>query len=142
MSIKFGIFVNLKIDRIFRSNSLVSSRSSIPPDIPDIINEENYSVEEESCLDFNKWTIPKINVNAIYKTSWLNSTFKTEFNVKTIKRAYAISRVHEKCCLFNKKSIHDFLTKGYRFLHIGFVQVAVKPLTRNSVNDSILDTFT
>ena len=70
------------MDRIFRSNSSISSQPSIPPDIPDIINEENYSVEEESCLDFNKWTIPKINVNAIYKTSWLNSTFKTEFNVK------------------------------------------------------------
>lgn len=62
-----------------------------------------------------------------------------------------ISRIHEKCCLFNKKSIHDFLTKGYRFLHIGSVQVAVKPLTRNSVNDlvntnsvndSMLETFT
>ena len=64
-----GFFVNLKMDRIFRSNSSISSQPSIPPDIPDIINEENYSVEEESCLDFNKWTIPKINVNAIYKTS-------------------------------------------------------------------------
>ena len=76
---------------------------------------------------------------------------KLNLMLKTIKRAYAISRGHEKCCLFNKKSIHDFLTKGYRFLHIGSVQVAVKPLTRNSVNDSvnansvndsILDTFT
>ena len=64
-----GFFVNLKMDRIFRSNSSISSQPSIPPDIPDIINEENYSVEEESCLDFNKWTIPKINVNAIHKTS-------------------------------------------------------------------------
>ena len=51
------------------TNSSISSRLSIPPDIPDIINEENYSIEEESCLDFNKWTIPKINVNAIHKTS-------------------------------------------------------------------------
>ena len=64
-----GFFVNLKMDKIFKSNSSVSSRSSIPPYIPDIINEENYSIEEEICLDFNKWTIPKINVNAIYKTS-------------------------------------------------------------------------
>lgn len=69
MSIKLEIFVNLKMDRIFISKSSVSSRSSIPPDILDVINEENYSVEEESCLNFNKWTIPKINVNAMYKTS-------------------------------------------------------------------------
>ena len=57
------------MERIFRSNLSVNSWASIPPDIPDIIKEENYSVEEESCLDFNKWTIPKIKVNAIYKTS-------------------------------------------------------------------------
>ena len=46
------------MDRLFRSNSSVSSRSSVPPDI---INEEDYSVEETDFTDFKKWCIPKVD---------------------------------------------------------------------------------
>ena len=37
------------MDRLFRSNSSVSSKSSVPPDI---INEEDYAVEETDLIDF------------------------------------------------------------------------------------------
>jgi hypothetical protein len=34
--------------------------------------------------------------------------------------------------------INDSLAKGYKFLHIGSVQVAVKPLTRLGIKASVL----
>jgi len=39
------------MDRLFRFNSYVNSRSSVPPDI---INEEDYSIEEIGFIDFKK----------------------------------------------------------------------------------------
>ena len=45
---------------------------------------------------------------------------------------------HEKCCLFSKINVNDFLAKKFSYLHIGLVQVAVKPLTRKGINSSVL----
>ena len=121
--------------QIIQIQIFFSSRSSIPPDI---INEDDYSIEENDFTKFKKWCIPKVDTKSICKTSWIQSTFNTKFNVKTIEQTYSISKTHEKGCLFNRKCINDFLDKGYSFLHIGLVQVVVKPLTRKCINDSIL----
>ena len=41
--------------------------------------------------------------------------------------------------MFTKKNIGEFLTsKKFSYLHIEMVQVAIKPLTRKSINDSVL----
>ena len=40
--------------------------------------------------------------------------------------------------MFSKRNINDFLTKKFSYLHIGLVQVAIKPLTRKGINASIL----
>ena len=100
------------MDRLLRSNSSVSSRSSIPPDI---INEEDYSIEENDFNKFKKLCIPKVDTKSIYKASWIQSAFNTEFNVKTVEQTYSISKTHIKCCIFIRKCINDFLAKGYSF---------------------------
>ena len=123
------------MDRLFRSNSSVSSRSSIPPDI---INKEDYTVEETDLTDFQKWNIPKVNTKSIYRTIWVQNTLNSQLNVRTVEQTYSISRTHEKCCLFNRRNINEFLAKKSNYLHIGLVQVAVKPLTRKGINASIL----
>ena len=56
------------MDRLFRSNSSISSRSSVPLDI---ITEEVYAIEETDFTDFKKWSIPKFDTKSIYKTSWV-----------------------------------------------------------------------
>ena len=123
------------MDILFRSNSSVSSRSSIPPDI---INKEDYTVEETDLTDFQKWNIPKVDTKSIYRTIWVQNTFNSQFNVRTVEQTYSISRTHEKCCLFNRRNINEFLAKKSNYLHIGLVQVAVKPLTRKGINASVL----
>ena len=40
--------------------------------------------------------------------------------------------------MFNKRFVNDSLNKGYKFLHIGSVQVTIKPLTRLGINAYVL----
>ena len=40
--------------------------------------------------------------------------------------------------MFSKRNINDFIAKKFSYLHIGLVQIAVKPLTRKGINASVL----
>jgi len=52
------------MDRLWRSNSSISSRTGCPPDI---VNEENHTIEENELLpDFQRWNIPKVDTKTIY----------------------------------------------------------------------------
>ena len=37
-----------------------------------------------------------------------------------------------------KKEMKEFKNKGFRFIHLGLIQVGIKPLTRRGINASIL----
>ena len=54
------------MDRLWRSNSSVSSKTSCPPNI---VNEEDHTIEENEFPDFQKWNIPKVDTKVVYKTS-------------------------------------------------------------------------
>ena len=60
------------MDRLWRSNSFVSSRTGCPLDI---VNEEDHTVEDNEFPDFQKWNIPKIDSKVVYKTSWTKNKF-------------------------------------------------------------------
>ena len=123
------------MDRLQRSNSSVSSRTGCPYDI---LNEEDHTVEENEIPDFQKWNIPKVNTKSIYNTSWAENTTFSQYRIRIVEQTFSISKTHEKCCLFSKRNINDFLAKKLSYLHIGLVQVAVKPLTRKGINAPIL----
>ena len=55
------------MDRLWRSNSSISSRTGSPPDI---VNEEDHNVDDSEIPDFTKWTIPKVDTKNVYKISW------------------------------------------------------------------------
>jgi hypothetical protein len=86
---------------MFRSTSSVSSRSSLPPVI---VNSEQLSFESDNSFNFDKWNIPKLSHKDIY-TSWLKSTWKSEYSVKTVEQTFAISGNNSTFQLFNKKFI-------------------------------------
>ena len=116
------------MDRLWRSNSFVSSRTGCPPDI---VNEEDHNVDGSEIPDFSKWTIPKIDTKNVYKISWAENTFHFAYKVRIVEKIFFISKTQEKCCLFTEKNIGEFLaSKKFSYLHIGMVQVAIKPLTR------------
>ena len=70
------------MDSMWRSNSFVNSRTGCPPDI---VNEEDHTIEENDFLDFQKWNIPKVDTKAVYKTSWTENRFYSAYKVKTVE---------------------------------------------------------
>ena len=76
----------------------------------------------------------------IYRlSSWINKKiFKTNYHVKTIEQVYGINKEFETCYLLSPATIRAHKKQGHNFLHIGLVQVGVKPLIREGLNSSIL----
>ena len=124
------------MDRLWRSNSSISSRTGCPPYI---VNKEDHNVDDSEIPDFSKWTISRVDTKNVYKISWVESTFHSAYKVRTVEQIFSISKTHEKCCLFSKKNIGEYLAlKKFSYLHIGMVQVAIKPLTRKGINAFVL----
>ena len=124
------------MDRLWRSNSSICSKTGCPPDI---VNEEDHNVDDSEIPDFRKWTIPKIDTKNVYKISCVENTFHSAYKVRIVEQIFFISNTHEKCCLFSKKNIGEYLaSKKFSYLHIGMVQVALKLLTWKGINASVL----
>jgi sulfur relay (sulfurtransferase) DsrC/TusE family protein len=122
------------MNRFFKSNSSVSSKSSIAK-IPEIVNEEQVEYQSDDYLiDFDDWNIPKVPSKEIYRKKWLTTSFRSEHHVKIVEQVYAINKEHEICQLFSPEAIRKQRSDGYNFIHIGLGQVAVKPLTRRGLN--------
>ena len=61
------------MSRLFSSNSSISFQSYLTA-IPDTINEEDHEYQDLE-IDLSNWTIPKIPIKEIYKTSFLQSSY-------------------------------------------------------------------
>ena len=131
------------LNRLFRSNSTSSlaSRSTSLPEIPKqsgVINSEEYEVPGLD-LKLGEWNLPKVPIKNFYKTStWNFNSFKTDFHVRTIEQVYGINKEYETCYLFSEDKIKEHRKKGFNFIHIGLVQIGVKPLIRSGLNNSVL----
>ena len=80
------------MDRLWRSNSSVSSRTGCPPDI---VNEEDHTIEDNELFpDFQKWNIPKIDTKIVYKTSWTENAFHSAYKAKIVEQIFFISKTH------------------------------------------------
>ncbi|KAK9998644.1 hypothetical protein SO802_018247 [Lithocarpus litseifolius] len=113
------------MSKLFRSNSTSSlaSRSTSLPEISQksgIIHSEEYEFSDVD-LKLGDWNLPK-----------------TDFHIRTIEQVYGINKEYETCYLFSPAQIKAHIKKGHHFLHIGLVQVGVKPLIRSGLNNSIL----
>ena len=86
--------------RLWRSNSSVISRTGCPPDI---VNEEDHTVEDKEFPDFQKWNIPKVDTKIVYKTSWTENKkclFNSSHFVNGIESSF------NKTSLINRFSIN------------------------------------
>ena len=126
------------MNNLFRSSSSTSSRSSIPkiPKDTGILNSENYEVVDLD-LSLGDWNIPKVPTNQIYRSSWpLKKSFKTDYHVKTIEQVYGLNNEYETCYLLTPSTLLAHRKQGHNYIHIGLVQVGVKPLIREGLNCS------
>ena len=110
------------MDRLQRSNSSISSRTGCPPNI---VNEEDHTVEENEFPDFQKWNIPKVDTKTVYKTSWAENAFHFAYKVRTVEQTFSIQKLMKNAACFLKEILVNFIAKKFSYLHIGLVQVSV-----------------
>ena len=109
-----------------------SSHSSLPeiPQDEGILNSESYQLSDTN-LKLGDWNIPKVPTDQIYTSSWsLKKAFKTDYHVKTIEKVYGSNKEYETCYLLPSFALLSHRKEGHNYLHIGLVQVGVKPLIR------------
>jgi hypothetical protein len=93
-----------------------------------INNEEICIIDQE--LNLQEWKLPSVPTKNIYKQStFSNLSFLSNYTIKTVERIVSLNKEYETIKLVSKDSIEKHKQK-YSFIHIGLVQVAVKPLTR------------
>ena len=97
------------MDRLWRSNSSVSSRTGCSPDI---VNEEDHNVEENEFLDFQKWNIPKVDTKIVYKTSWAENAFHFAYKVRIVEQTFSIKKLMKNAACFLKEILMNLLLKN------------------------------
>jgi hypothetical protein len=104
-----------------------SSRSHMSTHNDTMYNKEINMMNVERNLQ--EWNIPSIPTKNIWKQSTFSSlSFLSDYNIKTVEKTISLNNEYESIKLFNREAMERHRQK-YSFMHIGLVQVVVKPLT-------------
>ncbi|QHO46008.1 Movement protein [Arachis hypogaea] len=108
---------------------------------PEELTPKHNIFEEEVCFEdinqaIDNWEIPKIPQDELYVPD--DNKRKSDYIIKTTENNIPLGPDSgEEFHLLTKQSVREH-ARHYRYLHIGCVQVAVKPLIREGLNASIL----
>ena len=86
----------------------------------------------------HNWTIPKVEKNSIYEIGKFD--FTQNYVIKTFEQTIPIKSQNAHINLFSKDTIKSH-RKKFKYLHVGLVQIAVKPLFRLGLDVPILLTL-
>ena len=121
------------------TSSSSSSASSSAKAQKNLVNSDEITIEDfDKCIDDFKLT--EVQKDHVYKTSRLN-LFTSDYVIRTEERDIQLTKAKDEIRLLSPSSIDKHKAKGFRYLHIGLVQVGVKPLNREGLNTSILATL-
>ena len=125
------------MDSIFyRTTSISASSTSECSESRRIVQSEEITIEDFT-KNIDDWKIPKISQTQIYQKSKYD-IFKTDFTIKTEERDIQLTKPFETIQLLSQKSLQKHLARNYKYIHVGLVQVGIKPLTKEGLNTSIL----
>ncbi|KAH9718016.1 hypothetical protein KPL71_022055 [Citrus sinensis] len=143
-SIPVAILTKPKIDHkvltmdplICRTSSFSSSSSGKTSDLKHVVSSEEFIIENfDKAIDC--WELPKISKKKIYKTKMLD-LLKHDYIIKTEERDITLSEPFETIYLFSEKSLKKLKEKNFKYIHIGLIQVGIKPLTKEGLDTSII----
>ena len=97
--------------------------------------EEEYDIPHNLEL-LNKWTIPKIDYKVIYKLGTFEKLGLKQV-VKTTEETFSLNKDEMIVKLLSNRDLNKY-KKEYKFIHIGLVQVAFKPLTLEGLPESFI----
>lgn len=119
------------MDRLFRVKSTryeASSSQASNTNSEILVNENNL---DQSLQD---WKIPENS--SVYKQKG-TFEFKTDYVIKTVEKAIPLTEGFSTYQLLSQELINKHRLQ-YKFLHLGMVQVGLKPATRLGLNTSAL----
>ncbi|KAH9791249.1 hypothetical protein KPL71_003680 [Citrus sinensis] len=119
-----------------RASSFSSSSSGKTSDSKHVVSSEEFVVENfDKAIDC--WELPKISKEKIYRTKKLDF-WKNDYVIKTEERDITLSKPFETINLFFEKSLNKLKEKNFNYIHIGLIQIGIKPLTKEGLDTSIL----
>ncbi|KAH9658252.1 hypothetical protein KPL70_023414 [Citrus sinensis] len=119
-----------------RTSSFSSSSSGKTSDSKHVVSSEEFFIENfDKAIDC--WELPKISKEKIYKTKKLDF-LKNDYIIKTEERDITLSNPFETIQLFSEHSLKKLKEKNFNYVHIGLIQVGIKPLTKEGLDTSIL----
>ena len=123
-----------KLSRILSNKNNSGKNINEEQDYDNQINsvEETVNNIEQSLHD---WTIPKTNINTIYKIGTFD--YFQGYSIKMTEQTLSIGQNQQNLHLLSSRSILEHRIK-YKFLHVGLVQIAIKPLFRLGIDAPVL----
>ena len=98
--------------------------------------ENKLSVSIEDWEQYIKnWEMPKQNIKELYKIGTFE--FKKDYRIKISENTHSIGSETETIELLDQKDLEQIQREKFKILHIGAIQVAVKPLTRLGLDKPI-----
>ena len=95
------------MDRLWRSNSSVSSKTGCPPDI---VNEEDHIVEDNELFpDFQKWNIPKVDTKTVIKLVLLKAIFILLTKLGLLNKYSLFQKLMKNVACFLKEILMNLL---------------------------------
>ena len=106
------------------------SKSSSSNSNPIVHSNENLYED-----NISSWSIPHQTIESIYKIGVMD--FKTAFSVRSHEETLSIQEDQQTLQLLSPLSLAKYVTKGYRYIHFGLIQVALKPLARKGIDTPV-----
>ncbi|GJW09650.1 enzymatic polyprotein [Tanacetum coccineum] len=105
----------------------------------DIEEEQDHTNSVEIMISniensLQNWSIPKQDIKTLYTIG--SFEFFQNYSINTTEKTLPLLQDHQSIKLFSAKAIKEH-RKSNKFLHIGLVQIAIKPLTRLGINAPI-----
>ena len=85
--------------------------------------------------NYANWTIPRVDIDTIYKIGTFDLI--KAYSCKTHEEVISVQNGLQTIDMIKQHSINSHLQAKYRFMHIGLLQVAIKPLLKKGVNAPI-----
>nr|KYP49424.1 hypothetical protein KK1_028863 [Cajanus cajan]KYP49434.1 hypothetical protein KK1_028873 [Cajanus cajan] len=84
----------------------------------------------------HNWSIPIVKKCEVYKQHSIWSTNQDEIHISEF--CYPGTKTNKTINLLQQSILDEHIKKGYNYMHLGLIQVAVKPNYRLGVNNPIL----
>ena len=68
----------------------------------------------------------------------LNMIFSKPISLSKLKKEIQLIKSFETIQLLSQKSLQKHLARNYKYIHVGLIEVWIKPLTKEGLNTSIL----